>query len=47
VWLCVVAPLIGGVRAALAYRYFIPEDEAPTQSTAVAEGEVERTAATP
>jgi aquaporin Z len=47
VWLFIVAPLVGGVLAALAYRYFIPDEDAGAQPTAVAEGEVERTAATP
>ena len=47
VWLFIVAPLIGGALAALAYRYFIPDDDALEQPTAVAEGVVERTAATP
>jgi aquaporin Z len=46
VWLFIVAPLIGGVIAALVYRYLIP-DEPITHETAVAEGEVERTSATP
>jgi aquaporin Z len=46
VWLFIVAPLVGGALAALVYRYLIPSTpaEAPT---AVAEGEVERTTATP
>lgn len=44
-WLFIVAPLVGGAAAALLYRYLITE---PTiMPTAVAEGEVERTAATP
>jgi aquaporin Z len=47
VWLFIVAPLIGGILAALAYRYFIPDEDALEQPTAVAEGVVERTAATP
>jgi aquaporin Z len=46
VWLFIVAPLLGGIFAALIYRYFVP-DEAVKHETAVAEGGVERTAATP
>ncbi len=46
VWLFIVAPLVGGALAALAYRYFTPA-EPVTAPTAVAEGPVERTAATP
>ncbi len=46
VWLFIVAPLVGGVLAALVYRYLVP-DEAIKHETAVAEGEVERTSATP
>ncbi len=45
-WLFIVAPLVGGALAALVYRYLIPE-EPVTHETAVAEGVVERTAATP
>lgn len=47
VWLFIVAPPIGGALAALAYRYFTPDEDELTQPTAVAEGVVERTAATP
>jgi aquaporin Z len=46
VWLFIVAPLVGGTLAALAYRYFVVE-EPVTDTTALAEGVVERTAATP
>lgn len=46
IWLFIVAPPIGGALAAFVYRYLIP-DEPTTHETAVAEGEVERTAATP
>jgi aquaporin Z len=46
VWLFIVAPLVGGVLAALVYRYLVP-NEPITQETAVAEGQVERTTATP
>jgi aquaporin Z len=46
VWLFIIAPLVGGVLAALVYRYLIPA-ELITRETAVAEGLVERTAATP
>jgi aquaporin Z len=46
VWLFIVAPLAGGAFAALVYRYFVP-DEQVKHETAVAEGEVERTTATP
>jgi aquaporin Z len=46
VWLFIIAPLAGGTLSALVYRYLIPE-EPVTQATAVAEGVVERTAATP
>lgn len=46
VWLFIVAPLLGGALAASVYRYLVPT--APTAvPTAVAEGEVERTTATP
>jgi aquaporin Z len=49
VWLFIVAPLVGGAVAALVYRYLVPTlrpaEEAPP--TAMAEGEVERTTATP
>ncbi len=46
VWLFIVAPPIGAVLAALVYRYLIPA-EPITEETAVAEGKVERTTATP
>jgi aquaporin Z len=46
VWLFIVAPLVGGVLAALVYRYMVP-DEPIEHETAVAEGPVERTSATP
>jgi aquaporin Z len=46
VWLFIVAPLVGGAIAALAYRYLVPLQPVATP-TAVAEGEVERTTATP
>ncbi len=46
VWLFIVAPLVGGALAALFYRYLVPA-EAAVVPTAVAEGEVERTTATP
>ncbi|HET8978084.1 MAG TPA: aquaporin, partial [Solirubrobacteraceae bacterium] len=46
VWLFIVAPLLGGALAALSYRYFVPSEPVPIPS-AVAEGDVERTAATP
>jgi aquaporin Z len=47
VWLFIVAPLVGGMVAALMYRYFVP-DEAPKESVAVLEDrEVGRTTATP
>ena len=46
VWLFIVAPLVGGGLAALVYRYFVPT-EPVTVPTAVAEGDVERTSATP
>jgi aquaporin Z len=46
VWLFIVAPLLGGALAALVYRYLVPTE--PTAvPTAVAEGDVERTRATP
>lgn len=49
VWLFIVAPLVGGAVAALVYRYLVPtlpqtETVAPT---AMAEGDIERTTATP
>ncbi len=46
VWLFIVAPLLGGAGAALIYRYLVPK-EAAVRPTAVAEGDVERTTATP
>ena len=46
VWLFLVAPPIGGALAALVYRYLVPTEVAPAP-TAIAEGEVERTTATP
>jgi aquaporin Z len=47
VWLFIVAPLVGGGLAALAYRYFVPA-EAPRESPPVVEDrEVGRTSATP
>jgi aquaporin Z len=45
-WLFIVAPLLGGAVAALFYRYMVPTEVAPVP-TAIAEGEVERTTATP
>jgi aquaporin Z len=49
VWVFIVAPLVGGALAALAYRYLVPDevedaDEAPE---VVADREVGRTSATP
>jgi aquaporin Z len=47
VWLFIIAPLVGGALAALAYRYFVP-DEAPKESPSVLEDrEVGRTSGTP
>lgn len=46
VWLFIVAPLLGGAAAALIYRYLVPK-ETIVRPTAVAEGDVERTTATP
>ena len=46
VWLFIVAPLVGGAIAALVYRYLIPL-EPVAEPTAIAEGGVERTTATP
>ncbi|MGI8862846.1 MAG: aquaporin, partial [Solirubrobacteraceae bacterium] len=45
-WLFIVAPLAGGALAALLYRYLIPTELVAT-TTAIAEGDVERTTATP
>ena len=47
VWLFIVAPLVGGALAALAYRYFVAEEPETPLPPAVAEGDVERTSATP
>ncbi len=49
VWLFIVAPLVGGAVAALLYRYLIPSEVTTTavSPTAVADGDVERTTATP
>lgn len=46
VWLFIVAPLVGGALAAVCYRYLVPTEPTVIPS-AVAEGEVERTVATP
>jgi len=46
VWLFIVAPLTGGALAAFVYRYLVPSAP-PTPPTALSEGEVGRTAATP
>lgn len=46
VWLFIVAPLVGGALAAASYRYFVPTEPVPIPS-AIAEGDVERTSATP
>jgi aquaporin Z len=46
VWLFLIAPPIGGALAALFYRYLVPTEVAPVPP-AIAEGEVERTTATP
>lgn len=46
VWLFLVAPPIGGAIAALFYRYMVPTEEVAVP-TAIAEGEVGRTTATP
>jgi aquaporin Z len=46
VWLFIVAPLVGGAIAALLYRYLVPA-EPSNMPTAVSEGDVARTTATP
>ncbi len=46
VWLFIVAPLLGGALAALSYRYFVPTEPVAVPS-AIAEGDVQRTEATP
>jgi hypothetical protein len=46
VWLFIVAPMVGGALAALAYRYFVPTQPVAIPS-AIAEGDVERTSGTP
>ena len=46
VWLFIVAPLLGGAIAALLYRYLIPTEPAGAP-TAIADGEIQRTTATP
>ncbi len=46
VWLFIVAPLLGGAIAALFYRYLIPTEPAGAP-TAIADGEIQRTTATP
>ena len=46
VWLFIVAPLVGGAIAALFYRYLVPTEVADVPP-AIAQAEVERTAATP
>jgi aquaporin Z len=46
VWLFIVAPLVGGAIAALFYRYLVPTEVADVPP-AIAEADVERTAATP
>ncbi len=45
-WLFIVAPPIGGALAALVYRYLVPAEPVAVP-TAVAEGEIEPTTATP
>jgi len=49
VWLFIVAPLLGGAFAAVVYRYFVPPEmaAAAVEPSAIAEGVVERTTATP
>ncbi len=46
VWLFIIAPLLGGAIAALLYRYLIPTEPAGAP-TAIADGEIQRTTATP
>lgn len=46
VWLFIIAPLLGGALAALVYRYLVPTQTTAVPS-AVAEGDVERTTASP
>ena len=46
VWLFIVAPLVGGAIAALVYRYLVPA-EPSNMPTAISEGDVARTSATP
>lgn len=46
VWLFIVAPLVGGALSAFSYRYFVPTEPIAVPS-AIAAGDVERTAATP
>ncbi|MDQ6783963.1 MAG: aquaporin [Actinomycetota bacterium] len=47
VWLFIVAPLVGGAIAALLYRYLLPAERQSTSPSAVAEGDVRSTTATP
>jgi aquaporin Z len=47
VWLFIVAPLVGGALSAVAYRYFVADEPETPVPPAVAEGDVERTSATP
>ena len=46
VWLFIVAPLVGGALAAFSYRYFVPSPPVAAPS-AIAEGDIERTAGAP
>ncbi len=46
VWLFIIAPLLGGAIAALLYRYLVPTEPAGAP-TAIADGEIQRTTATP
>ena len=46
VWLFIIAPLLGAAIAALLYRYLIPTEPAGAP-TAIADGEIQRTTATP